>query len=356
MITRIAFMKKPAKRSLGVDIGSSSIRLLELSRQGDDYRVETCLSETLPAASSQHDNRSVIGENIARLVKLSGAVLEPATVAINNAAIKTKLFNLPTGLSEHEIETYAGIEAERAWSRPPNEILFDYFVMPGSTETSDQAGMNVLLVACLRKEFDGYREMLAPAGLKPVIIDVESYAIQKSLIRLQAKETEDRAIALLDIGSRRSTFNLCMRDRVLFYKEQPLAGQQLTEKIQDYYGMTLEHAEQGKCRNHLKDDYQEQVLLPFLEVLVQQIRICWQLARSASPFAEISRLILSGGSAALPGLIQLLEASFRVPVSLANPFAGMQYSGRLSDTELPDKYAFMLACGLALRGFDGSGD
>ncbi len=335
------------KSVLGIDIGSSAVRLLELSKVADGYRLEACLTEILPVLDTgRPPDHEALCQTITRLVRSSGTSLRSVMASVPDSSVKIKVVELPTGLSESEIEACMEVEIERNFPYSADETVFDYVLLPNNEQ--QPSAIRVLLVACRLQEVRARQHLFSSAGLDILALDVEGYALQRALLK-----AHEPVVVLVNIGSSSTTLSVLIGDCMLFHKEHALAGRALTEQIQSYYGLSLQEAELGKCRKNLPNDYSPSVLRPFLELLVDQVRSFRQLFLSAHPFSEINRLILAGGGAALDGLPHLLEESLELPVSIAHPFADMQYAESM---KIPsDVAAFSLACGLALRGMDDSG-
>ena len=138
----------------------------------------------------------------------------------------------------------------------------------------------------------------------------------------------------------------------IFSREEAFGGQQLTEEIVRRYDLTHEEADSAKRSGALPDDYASDVLLPFIDMVVLQVRRSLQFFFSSSQHASVDHIILSGGTAQLPGLLSLIEDQLNIPVTLANPLRKMSVARDIDITALAnDAPALMIACGLAMRKF-----
>ena len=137
-----------------------------------------------------------------------------------------------------------------------------------------------------------------------------------------------------------------------YTREQLFGGKQLTEEIQRRYGLSVEEAGLAKKQGGLPDDYEQEVLEPFKEAVVQQITRSLQFFFSSSPYNDVDFIVLAGGVAAMPGLCELVQERLGTPAAVANPFANMAVASKVNSVALGnDAPAMMIACGLAMRSF-----
>lgn len=347
--------KKP--ELLGIDISTAAIKLLELSRVGSRFRVESYAVAPLPPDAMVDKNITkieAIGNVIRTVVKQSGTRLKHAAVAVPGSAVIAKVISMPASLSEDELEAQLELEADQYIPYALDEVSLD-FVVQGATEKNPEM-VDVLLVAS-RKENVGDRvAALEVAGLKAEIVDVESYALEHScglvLEQLSERET-DQAIAIADVGATMTTLNVIHNRRIIYTREQGFGGKQLTEEIQRRYGLSYEEAGLAKKHGGLPDNYVPEVLDPFKNALSQQIQRSLQFFLSSSTHRDVEHILLAGGCASIPGIDRYVEETLGIPTLIANPFVNMTISPRVKPQTLSnDAPALMTACGLALRSFD----
>jgi type IV pilus assembly protein PilM len=187
-------------------------------------------------------------------------------------------------------------------------------------------------------------------------MDVENYAVQASfeLIKKQfPDEGKDQNVALVDVGANVMNIIVLRNDQTVYTREQAFGGSQLTQDIMRQYGMSLEEAESAKRSGGLPENYEPEVLRPFMENVALEIQRATQFFFTSTPFTSLEHILLTGGSAVIPGLDEVVASRTQVNTVVANPFASMSYSPRIQLKRLvADAPSLMLACGLAMRRFD----
>ncbi len=342
---------------VGLDISSTAVKLLELSRSGDRYRVEAYAVEPLPPNSVIEKNISdveAVGEAIKRAVKRSGTRTKFAAAAVAGSAVITKTISMPASLSEDEMEQQIQLEADQYIPYPLEEVNLDFEVLGPSEH--DPERVDVLLAASRSENVDVRVAAIEIAGLKARVIDVEAYAMENAF-QLQAAQLPeqgiDQTVALVDVGATMTTLNVLHDLKTIYTREQVFGGKQLTEEIQRRYGLSYEEAGMAKRQGGLPDNYVPEVLEPFKEAMAQQVSRSLQFFFSSSQFNTVDHIVLAGGSAMLPGVDELIADKLGVNTSIANPFADMTIASRVKAQSLSnDAPALLIACGLAMRSFD----
>lgn len=342
---------------LGLDISSTAVKLLELSRSGNRYRVESYAVEPLAPNAVVEKNITdpeAVGETIRRAVKRSGTRAKHAAVAVAGSAVITKVVTMPAGLSDDEMESQIQLEADQYIPYPLEEVNLDFEVIGPSAKNPET--VDVLLAASRSENVDVRVAALESAGLVAEIVDVEAYAMENAfqLIADQLPERgRDKTIAVVDIGATMTTFNVMHDLKSIYTREQVFGGKQLTEEIMRRYGLSYEEAGMAKKHGGLPDNYVPEVLDPFKEAMAQQVSRSLQFFFSSTQYNSVDHIVLAGGSASITGIRDLMEAKIGTPVTIANPFANMALSSRIKPQGLSsDAPALMIACGLALRSFD----
>ncbi|MFO1433746.1 MAG: type IV pilus assembly protein PilM [Candidatus Competibacteraceae bacterium] len=359
---------------LGVDISPSAVKLIELSRAGQRYRVEAIAFEPLPDGSMENRNPidlDQVSQAIKRAVKASGTHLKQAAVAVPTSSVIIRTIPMPLEFGEDEIEANIQLDASQYIPFPLEEIYLDFQVVPGSAK--EAAGtQDIMLVASRQENVELRREVLQEAGLKPLIVDVEAYALEntfrllpKRLLASQKEEKDSdlgkdaKLIALVDIGATITTVYILRGDKVVFIREQNFGGEQLTLAIAETYGLNRERAELYKKRpTDLPEDYATRILEGFYKATAEQVNQALQFFYSSdhyqtSPVVKLDGLILAGGGAITTVLERALNEYLQIPTALCNPFIRMDHAARINrHILLRDAPLFAVACGLALRSFD----
>ncbi len=341
---------------VGVDISSSAVKLLQLSRSGDRYRVEYYGVEPLPAnAVVEKTIKEVdrVSSSIAKAVKRSGVKTRNAATAVSGSAVITKFINMPADLTEEELEHQLSMDANQYIPYPIEEVSLDFNVL-GPAEQPEM--VNVLL-ACSRSEnVDVCVEALEGAGLTPRVVDVEAYAVENAystFLKDQLNIDNNEVVALFDIGATTTSLHALHQGRSIYTREQSFGGKQLTEEIMRRYGLSYEEAGLAKRQGGLPESYETEVLQAFNNALIQQISRSLQFFFSATDFSNVDRILLAGGSASIPGIDSLVEEQIGVPVQVVDPLANIGLASRINkDVIKADSPALLTALGLALRSFD----
>ena len=341
---------------IGLDISSSAVKLIELSRSGDGYKVEAYRVLPLPPNTVIEKNIAdidALAEAIQTTVKRSGTKLKDTVVAVSDSSVITKEIELPAGLTDLQMEMQIEAEADQYIPYPMEEVAFDFDVI-GPVENNPDLVI-VLLAACRQENVEHRRQALEMAGLQPKVIDVEGFAIERAykLLEGQVDQVGDQVVAIADIGATMFSFTVLVDGKTIYTREQLFGGKQLTEEIQRRYGLSWDEAGEAKRKGGLPEDYETEVLAPFKEALIQHITRSLQFFYSSSHFNYVDQLFLAGGVCALEGLVDEVEQTIGLPTVVANPLLNMQISKSINASALAnDAPALLLAIGLAMRSFE----
>ena len=348
--------KKKAAPVLGLDVSSTTVKLLELSHTGDRYRVESYAVSSLPQDAVIEKNVNDVdgvANAIRSVVAQSRTKLKAVAAAVAGSSVITKLIDMPQGLSEDEMETQLTLEADQYIPYPLEEVAIDFEVQGASPERDNM--VEVLLAACRRETIDTRVEAIEGSELIPRIMDVEAYAMERafSLLQSQLDLEEESTVAVVDIGATMTTLSVLNNGQTIYTREQLFGGKQLTDEIMRRYGLPLEEAGLAKKQGGLPDDYEPEVLEPFKDAVVQQVARSLQFFFSSSQYNDVDCIILAGGVSSMEGLAELVQEKLGTPATVANPFANMSISPKVNAVALSsDAPALMIACGLALRSFN----
>ncbi len=342
---------------LGIDISTAAIKLLELSKTGARYKVESYAVAPLAqnaVIDSNISNAAMIADTIKLALKHSGARSRHACVGIAGSSVMTKMITMSAHLSEDEIEEQIMVEADQYIPYALDEVRLDFEVQKVNEANPEM--VDVLLAASRRENVDERVDVLERAGLTASIVDVEAFAMENAfaLLKDQLPNSDDeQTVAIADIGATMTTLNIMHEGRAIYTREQGFGGKQLTEEIQRRYGLSYEEAGLAKRHGGLPDNYDSDVLAPFKRALVQQVARSLQFFISSSANRSIDNIVLAGGCSSIAGIDKLVEQELGIPVFVANPFINMALSNKIKPQSLSnDASAMMIACGLALRSFD----
>lgn len=353
----LEFLKRKAAALIGLDISATAVKLLELSKSGERYRVESYAVVPLPphavVEKSIADVESV-GAAINRAVKRAGTRTKNAAVAVAGSAVITKIITMPGNLNDDEMASQITLEADQYIPYPLDEVNLDFQVL-GPSEKGGET-VDVLLAASRSENVDVRVAACELGGITAKIVDVEAYAMETAYTLLAPQLPdggEGLTVAILDVGATMTTLNVIHDFKIIYTREQVFGGKQLTEEIQRRYGLSYEEAGLAKKQGGLPDNYVPEVLQPFKDAMTQQVSRSLQFFFSSSQYNSVDHVVLAGGCASIPGIDELIEDKLGVTTSIANPFANMSLSSKIKPQQLgADASALMIACGLALRSFD----
>lgn len=355
------FLQTKMPPLIGVDISSSSVKLVELSQLPNSgaYTVECYAIEALPkdaVSDGNINNLDALAETLQRAYKRLGTRIKNVAVALPAAAVITKKILLPAGMSEEDLEFQVESEANQYIPFALEEVNLDFQVLGPAPGNEDE--LEVLLAASRKANVEDRVAAAEAAGLKVVVVDVELFAAEAAFSQIRAQlpdHADDKCVALIDIGATTMSVNVLRNGQSVYTRDQQIGGEQLTQQIQAMFNLTAEEAESAKRNGGLPDNYESDVLIPFRDSLVMEIARALQFFFTSSHYNEVDYIVLAGGSSVLPGLDDAVATRTQVSTMVANPFALMTLSSRIKPRQLQaDAPALIVACGLAMRRFDPS--
>lgn len=345
---------KKASTLLGVDISSTSIKILQLSPQGDKFKVDNYVIRPLPLNAVVEKNISdidAVGECIAQALSIMKPSIKDAAVAVAGSAVITKTIEMSSSLSDSEMENQIVVEADQYIPYPLDEVSIDFERQELSMRTPDM--VEVLLAACRRENVDARVAALEVAGLTAKVVDIEAYAIERAytLLKDQIGSEDEQTIAIIDIGSMMTTLNVILNGKTIYTREQMFGGNQLSEEVQRRFGLSAAEAENAMKRGGLPEEYEYEILAPFKDAVVQQVSQTLQFFFSSSHYNEVDHILLAGGVAAIDGLSDLVQENLSTLTRVANPFEDLVIGSKVNKALLKnDAPSLLIACGLAMRG------
>jgi type IV pilus assembly protein PilM len=343
---------------LGLDITTSSVKLIELSMSGGQYRVESYAAEATPPNSINEKaivDANAVGDAIKRAVKRSGARAKEAAVAISGDAAITKVIQMPRTLGENELEGQVEMQADQYIPFPMEEVSFDFEVIGPSEKDPDM--LDVLLVATRSENVEQRIAACAAAGLTARIVDVEAFALENAC-RLLTHQMPDgglgRVIAVVDFGASSTTFSVLRDLKVIYTRDFAFGGQQLTEEVMRTYGLSMEEAGRAKKEGGLPANYDTEVLGPFIDDMCQQVSRSLQFfLASGAGREQPEQILICGGCANIPGAAEMIQSRVGIESQRGDPLGQMKVSQKAKAQAVKkDATALLTACGLALRSFD----
>ena len=342
----------------GLDISSSSVKMLEIVEAGKGtYRVERYVIEPLPRDATVDGNISnleSVVEAVKRGYKRLGTRSKHVAMAVPTGAVITKKIIVPASLRETELEVQVESEANQYIPFALDEVNLDFQVVGPSPTSPDE--QEVMIAATRKEKVEDRVAVAESAGLKAAVMDVEAFAQQAALglvVKQLPNGGKDMNIAIVDIGANVMNVSVMRNDQSIYTREQAFGGNQLTQDIVARYGMSAEEAENAKRSGGLPDDFETEVLRPFMENLSMEVQRALQFFFTSTQYHSVDQILLAGGSAVIPGMDEVVHTRTQVPTMVANPFASMQASPRIQLKRLMvDAPSLIVACGLAIRRFD----
>lgn len=341
---------------IGLDIGSSSVRVLQLSSHGSGYRIEHFATEPVRAGvvvDKSVQDIEAISSAIDRAVKHSGSTAKTCAIAVSGSAVFTKTISLPSNLAESDVESQVQIEANQYVPYPLDEVSLDFEILGPSSRNADL--VDILLAASKSENVENRQDALDAVGLRAQVVDVEAFAIANAFELMRERDglSKNEAVGVFDIGFDLTTLLVLRGGRVIYTRDHPFGGHQLQEEAQRRYDMTPEQASFFERGEEGPEDFEDEVLEPFQLNVVHQISRALQFFASSNEYSPISTIYLSGGSASLKGLSNMVQQELGLTTRVADPVSGLDVAPSVAVAALKRNAPnLMVAMGLALRGFD----
>ena len=350
------FSRKDTQPMAGVDISSSSIKLVELSHsKSGGYTLECCAIEPLERGwieDGNIENFDAVVAAFRRVVKSSGTSARRVALALPMSVVSTKKIQLASGSSELEMEAQVEAEASQYIPFPLEEVRLDFCVMGLAAE--EGGDVDVLLAAARKDKVEDRQAIAEEAGLTVGVIDVDMFAARLAAfnaidhLRLGSKSV----VAVFQIGGSSTTVQVLSNGEAVYERELGFGGDQLTESMTRQYGFTLQEAETKKRLGDVPKDFETTLVPEFVDNVSGEVARALQLFLTSTVYGRVDHILLAGGSSVVAGLDVQISRQSGYPTSVLDPFEGMKIGRgvrqRRLDQEAP---SYLTACGLAMRRF-----
>lgn len=348
-----------AKGLIGLDIGASSIKIIQLKRTRGNFELEHFGIAPLPPQTivdGQIMNTAAVKDAIKTLVSLHQIRVKDCAISISGLAVTIKKISV-SAMSEDELADHIKWEAEQYVPFDMNDVNIDYQVL----DTGAGGGqMDVLLVAGKKDIIQDYVELVRDAGLEPKIVDVDAFAVENAF-EVNYPIPPDETIALINIGASTTNINVISRRVTAFTRDVTMGGFGFTEEIQKQLNLSYQEAEALKLGGDPTADSEsvipqevERIIQEVGENLASEVRRSLEFYASSNPDSDVSKIYVCGGSAKLTSLQRILQNRTGVPVEPFYPFRKIHIDDRVLDVQFLESVAPMAAVsvGLGLRRFD----
>jgi len=346
---------RKTKNLVGLDIGSSAVKLVELKdAKGGGYRlVKTGLETLSPEAivDGAIMDASLVVDTVNRIIASLNVRNSDFGTSLSGHSVIIKKISLPA-MSAEELAESIRWEAEQYVPFDINDVNLDYVVLDGGAGDT----MDVLLVAVKKDKILNHTNVLAQAGKVPVVVDIDAFALQ-NCFEVNYEPDPSQVVALLNIGASVMNINIIRGWTPLFTRDVSVGGNQYTDALQKELDLSFEDAEKLKMGGTLAGVSEEQrtaILRSVSDILILEIQKTFDFFRATASGENIRRIVVAGGTARVPGLLDLLKEEFAMPVEELYPFRKVAINpGRHDETQLRELAPRLaIAVGLALRSFD----
>jgi len=344
-----------SKSIVGLDMGSSSIKAVELKKKGGQIEVAHLGLEPLSSdivVDSMIVDSGTVSSAISKLFADNLIKTKAVATAVSGHSVIVKKISLPSMSDQELAET---IEKEAAQHIPFDlaDVSLDYQIL------SDEVGspqMDVLLVAVKKDKILNYTNVLSMAGRTPAIVDIDALALQ-NCYEYNYQPAPGQVVALLNLGASVMNINIVKGTTPLFPRDVSVGGHQYTDSLQKELDLSFEDAESLKLGNKVgtvSEDAKQPILQQVTEIIVLEIQKTFDFFRATASGENIQRIVVAGGTARVPGLVDLLREEFAMPVEELNPFRKVLINpSKHSDDQIREMAPRLaIAVGLALRSFD----
>jgi type IV pilus assembly protein PilM len=345
------FFLNKKKEVIGIDIGSSSVKLVQLKDLKGSYQLLNVGIIPLPPEAivdnTLMDSSSIVNA-IKNLMASLGVKTKDVACSISGNSVIIRKITLPAMPSE-ELEDQITWEAEQYIPFDINDVNMDFQIL--SPDSNDPSKMNVLLVASKKDIINDYVAVFNEAGLQLSVVDVDSFAVQNAF-EVNHDVGPDEVIALINIGASIMNINIVKAGITLFTRDVQMGGNLYTEEIQKQLGLSSAEAESMKMLAiETGNNALLEVLAKVNESITQEIRRSLDIYNSTANDERITRIFVSGGSSKVCSLLEAINEKLGLPVEMVNPFAKLKYNEKDFDPEYLQEIGPLMAVtvGLATR-------
>ncbi len=335
---------------IGLDIGCSSVKLVELREDKKGYKLQNLAISPLPPEAivdgALMDSVTII-DTIRDVIANSKTKAKDVVTSVSGHSVIVKKISLPF-MTEAELEESIQWEAERYIPFDINDVNIDFQIFGAAPENPEV--MDVVLVAAKKDIINDYVSIIMEAGLNPVIIDIDSFALE-NMLAINYDIEKEETVAVVNVGASVANINIVKNNISAFTRDIFKGGNQITEEIQRQLHVDHDEAEGIKVGSKVDPTSQsviEDVLKTASESLAVEIGNSLDFFQSTTTYEKIAKLYLSGGGSKIKNFDVTLQQQIGIPVEIANPFKKVEYSGRAFDLEYLREIGPIMAVGVGL--------
>ena len=344
-----------SKSVVGLDIGSSAVKAVELRAAGKGYRVIAFAIEPVPPDSIVDGaiiDAAAVADAIKRLFENKAFKTKEVAASLSGNAVIVKKINLPV-MTEAELSESIYWEAEQYIPFDIQDVNLDYQILNAGTGADSQGTMDVLLVAAKKEKIADYTGVISQAGRTAVVVDVDAFALQNAYEVNYGLEP-DHVVVLLNAGASAININILTGDQSVFTRDISIGGNSYTEAVQKELNLPFESAEQlkrGQPVDGVGFDDVKPVLQSMTENVLLEVQKTFDFFKATAASDRIDRIVLSGGASRVDGFVQALTDRFNTAVEMFDPFKQIAFEPAKLGVEDPEGAAptAAVAVGLALR-------
>ena len=343
------------KGVVGLDIGSSAVKAVELKASGKGYRVTAFAHEPLPPdciVDGSIIDSTAVADAIARLFTDKAFKTKEVAASLSGHAVIVKKISLPV-MTAAELGDSIYWEAEQYIPFDIQDVNLDYQILNPGTGAGANGTMEVLLVAAKKEKIADYTGVITQAGRVPVVVDVDAFALQNAY-EVNYRPEAGEVVVLLNAGASAININILAGGQSLFTRDVSIGGNAYTEAVQKELNLTFEQAERAKKGEPIDgvafDDVQA-VLHAITENVLMEIQKTFDFFKATAASDRVDRILLSGGASSVDGFVEALQDRLDAPVEAFDPFKNVTFDAQALGIAEPGKLAptAAVAVGLALR-------
>ena len=344
-----------SKTVIGLDIGTSSVKLVHFTETKKGIHLLDCAAEALPRdaiVDGQLMNATAVVETVRHLVEKRKLKTKDVAVSISGRSVIIKKISLPD-MDRNALDDTIKWEAEQHIPFDINDVYLAYEILQRRPE---QGQMDVLLVAAKQEVVEERADVVRDAGLTPVIVDVDCFAVQNAF-EASYGTSPGESVVLIDVGDSMSNINIVSNGMTTFTRDIGIGGQHFTEELRKRLNISVEQAQAYKVGGHQVEmqgvvpQEVQRILRAVCDNMAAEIHRSLDFFLATSSEGRVSRIYLSGGTAQIGALTQTMENRIGVEVEVLDPLRGLKVNGRQVDLDLINRIrpSLAVAVGLGLR-------